>query len=210
MKTAKEALDHLLLGIADLDQGIEWVQQKTGVRAIPGGSHPGAGTRNALLSLGSRQYLEIIAIDPLQKTWSAMAALIANQKEPRLIAWAACTDDMESTMQLAKSASFAIEGPSDGARERADGVMLRWKVLRIQNDFGCVIPFFIEWEPGIVHPSEDSPSGCRLEEFQIAHSEADRVLEALEKLGIKADLTSGRYPRLSAALSTPIGRIRLS
>ena len=43
-------LDYIILGCNDLDAGIAFVEDHTGVRAAGGGVHPGRGTANALLS----------------------------------------------------------------------------------------------------------------------------------------------------------------
>ncbi len=205
----RTSLDHLLLGIADLDQGIAWVLEKTGVKAIAGGSHPGVGTRNALISLGDRQYLEIISLDPFQKQAGRMAALVQNLKTPQLIAWAASTRNIEELSQQAQTAGYKIEGPSDGGRRKPDGGMLKWRTVRIISRYADVIPFFIEWGAGILHPSQDSPSGCTIDALEIDHPEDSGVRKTLRQFGINVLVNPGDKPRLKAILSTPLGKVDL-
>src|ERR1700688_3131779 len=81
-------LDHILLGSNDLQRGIDFVERHTGIRAAFGGVHPGRGTQNALLSLGTRRYLEIIAPD-LKQSGTPQYPVITKLTEPRLIGWAA-------------------------------------------------------------------------------------------------------------------------
>src|ERR1051325_2535342 len=103
LRSAMNAVDHLLLGVSDLDRGIEWVERRMGVKARIGGVHPGAGTRNALLSLGSRHYLEIIAPDPAQSAYNFNID-VRQLAEPRLINWAASTNDIEAVATAARNA----------------------------------------------------------------------------------------------------------
>ena len=83
-------LDHLVYGTPDIEETVDQLERRTGVRATPGGQHLGHGTRNALLALGPSMYLEILGPDPEQPEpdeprWLGIDDLTA----PRLITWAA-------------------------------------------------------------------------------------------------------------------------
>src|ERR1700694_37200 len=102
-------LDHIILGCNDLDRGIDLVEENIGVRPAIGGVHPGRGTRNALLSLGERRYLEIIAPDPAQQKIVHFPQ-IREMKEPRLIGWAVHLPDIAATARLLRENQVAFSG----------------------------------------------------------------------------------------------------
>lgn len=211
--SAAAAVDHLLLGVADLDRGIAWVERTTGVRAAVGGTHPGMGTRNALLSLGGRRYLEIIAPDPAQKEFR-FSIDVRKLSEPRLITWAGGTADIEALAKKARAAGLEVFGPREGSRARPDGRTLAWKTLGIQSTLGAdgvePIPFFIAWAAGSIHPSQDSPAGCELEELAFEHPRAAEVVATLEKVGIRSEVKTAEKARLTARLRTPKGPVVLA
>ena len=109
-------LDHILLGCSDLDQGIAFVEQHTGVRPAIGGVHPGRGTRNALLSLGELHYLEVIAPDPAQAgTKTSREEMVRELKSltsPRIIEWAAHTTDMNDVADRLRKAGSRLKVPA--------------------------------------------------------------------------------------------------
>jgi hypothetical protein len=162
-------LDHILLGCSDLDSGTDFVAQHTGVRAAFGGVHPGRGTRNALLSLGQRRYLEVIAPDPKQNRIEPFAQKqverLKQLASPRLIGWAAHPGDLEKFSVRLRDANIAFDGPRPGSRQRPDGKLLQWKTLNLKDDKDGLLPFFIEWSADSLHPSADAPKGCRLIRF---------------------------------------------
>jgi catechol 2,3-dioxygenase-like lactoylglutathione lyase family enzyme len=199
-------LDHILLGCSDLDRGIAFVEEHTGVRAAFGGVHPGRGTQNALLSLGVRRYLEIIAPDPQQASVEQYA-VIAKLKEPRLIGWAAHRDDLDQFAVRLRQKGIGLEGPQPGSRQRPDGKVLHWKALRLKDDRGGLLPFFIEWSKDSVHPSEDAPKGCTLQRFEVNTPETEDFLHAASRVELELSaLTSTKNePYLYATAAGPKG-----
>ena len=208
MKPLMERVDHLVLATPDLDSAVADLERRLGVRASPGGRHPDRGTRNALLALGPRSYLEIVGPDPDQPRPAAPRwFLIDGLARPRLVAWAANTEDLEEI--AAQGARHGIRfGPiSTGHRLRADGVSLRWRFTDPATllDDG-LIPFFIDWESS-PHPAGSAPWGGELIALAAEHPDPSRVRGNLLALGLDLDLTQGPRPALIATIRAATGTV---
>ena len=206
---ARDAFDHILLGCPDLDAGIRWFEERSGVRARFGGVHPGRGTRNALASLGQRRYLEIIAPDPQQTTADERGTVIRQLSGPRIIGWAVGTNDIEASRRAAEAAGLKTMGPSPGSRQRPDGKMLRWQALGIATA-DTLVPFFIQWSSDSPHPAADAPPAGSAEELRFESPQAEELRGTLRKMGIDADVRRGNNPRIRLTLATPKGRVEIS
>ena len=202
-------IDHLIWGTPDLEQGIEEIAERTGVRATPGGSHPGLGTRNALLSLGEDRYLEIIALDPAQGAASDLATQLTELDGGCFISWVARIEDMGELVVRSRERGYPITEVSE-SRQRPDGTLLHWSFATVDGR-GLLphVPGFIEWG-GSAHPGQDAPIGCNLVRLQLEaqHPEEAKALLAAFRLGM--DVRKGATEKLTATLDTVRGRIELS
>jgi catechol 2,3-dioxygenase-like lactoylglutathione lyase family enzyme len=200
------ALDHILLGCNDLDRGIAFVEQRTGVRAAFGGVHPGRGTRNALLSLGEQHYLEIIAPDPAQSGAPDHYGL-QNLNEPHLVHWAAHPGNLDEFASRLRAANLAFDGPTPGSRKRPDGRLLQWKTLNLRDDRGGLLPFFIEWSADTTHPSADAPSGCKIVNFSLSCPDDPTLQRIFALLELDVSISRSEKPQLYARIAGPDGRV---
>lgn len=202
-------LDHIILGCSDLDKGIEFVHDATGVLPTMGGVHPGRGTRNALLSLGERRYLEIIAPDPAQ-TEIVHFPQIRSMTDPRLIGWAVHPSDITALATQLRENKVEFTGPSDGSRKRPDGQVLNWKTINLADDRHGLLPFFIEWSADSVHPSKDAPAKCTLDYFEILSADPQELAATLKRIGIDFPVQRSDKTRLHAVISGPKGDLKLT
>ena len=204
-------LDHILLGCPNLDQGVAFVESYLGVRAAFGGVHPGRGTQNALLSLGERHYLEIIAPDPAQHAPTVgLLAAIQSLHEPRLIGWAAHPGELTSYAQRLRSAGIAFEGPTPGSRKRPDGRLLQWSTLNLHEDDHGLLPFFIEWAANSPHPSSDAPQDCRCTHFELVTPDLATLKHTLAILSLEVPVSKGANPQIRAVFRGPSGELNIT
>jgi hypothetical protein len=209
-------LDHILLGCNDLERGIDFVEQRAGVRPAVGGVHPRRGTRNALLSLGERRYLEVIAPDPQQDqnhVEQFAFKTLAHLKElssPHLIGWAAHPSDLERFSALLRDAGIAFLGPWPGSRQRPDGKLLQWKSLNLKDDQGGLLPFFIEWSADSIHPSADAPKGCRLARFGAVTPNPAALNKIIDLLQLDMLVSQADKAALQATIVGPKGELTLT
>ncbi len=207
-------LDHLVVAATTLADGIDWFAEVTGATPQPGGKHVAMGTHNALLKLGERVYLEIIAIDPegvkpARPRWFGLDS-VALQAEltlrPQLIHWVARSDDIERAVGECPVALGAVHPMARGD--------YRWRIT-IPDDGALpgkgIVPTLIHWDVA-THPADVLPeSHVSIAGLAASHADPAQIRAALAALGFDGVLpvTYDREARLAAMLRTPRGIVTL-
>jgi glyoxalase-like protein len=203
-------VDHLVYATPDLNLGIQTAEQLFGVKATPGGQHPGLGTRNALIALGPASYLEIIGPDPAQpKPAGPRRFGIDDLKAPRLLTWVAKGKSLDTFAADAKAHGVDLGAVIPGSRKRPDGVVLKWTYTDPQTVLADrLIPYLIDWGTS-PHPSATAATGVTLIGLRAEHPDAERVQKMLTQLGLELTVTRGAKPSLIATFDSPRGRVQL-
>ncbi len=182
-------IDHVVLAARTLEEGCAFVRDRLGHTPAPGGEHPQMGTHNAVLRLGEKLYLEVIAVNPGapppgRPRWMALddpAMQAALRASPRLVCWMATTDDIDAAASRFGSLVGEVWNGERGA--------LRWK-LTVRADgalpAGGAVPHLIQWPEG-VHPAANMPdAGFAFRSLSVRHRAKawlDRTLADLRVSG---------------------------
>jgi hypothetical protein len=201
-------VDHVILGVNDLQRGIEELERLTGVRAVYGGAHPGRGTHNALISLGGAQYLEILAPNPEDAGSTPWIGQLETLTALTPVGWAARSHDLAALQQSLKSQGVETGEIRPGARNRPDGTRLAWKTLDLPAP-SPLLPFFIEWDAGSAHPSETTPKGCRLTGFSLHDPAPDALRKPLQAAGLGVEVREAKEAGIRISLACPKGEVEL-
>lgn len=167
-------IDHIILGINDLDRGIAQFERMTGVKPVKGGEHPDRFSQNALVQLGPFTYLEIMAPKPGA---DSIPHWIKNMDSLTLAGWAIGVTNAQATKQKLKEAGIETTELMPGSRRTMDGNLLAWKTFEIVGLNSAVHPFFIEWAQHAEHPASGAPAGCTYSKLSVLSK--DSVLNRL-------------------------------
>ena len=200
-------VDHLIVGVPDLERAIDDLAARTGVRPAIGGSHPGRGTRNALLALGPGVYLEILAPDPAQVSDNPAVGQLRGLDRPTPIGWAVGTDDLDLIKASLAKGGVATTAPKAGGRRMPDGRTLSWRTFGLQGEERDSEPFFIRWDDMASHPSRTSPAGCVVRKLAIAEPEPGRLERLVEALALDVAVERSATAAMRIELDCPAGRV---
>ena len=203
-------LDHLVYASPDLQTGIDQIEKLLGIRAEFRGRHLKLGTHNALLALGPKCYLEIVAPDPEQTNFQGpLLFSLDTITEPRLVTWVARTDQVEDLAARPLDRGLRLGEVVSGSRQTPEGTTLTWKATNPYTVIADgVVPFLIDWEQS-AHPAGSAPSGALLVELRAEHPEAAHVQTILEQLNLELPVSKGPQPALVATIDCPLGRVEL-
>ncbi len=141
-------VDHVVMGVRDLDEAAHQLGERFGLAAVGGGRHRGWGTANRVVPLGEA-YLELVAVvDPVEAAASLFGRWVgAMALSGAGWGWVVRTDDLEG---IASAHDWEV---AKGARTGSDGRVVTWRLAGVEAAASAgYLPFFIQWGEGTSHP----------------------------------------------------------
>ena len=223
--TTAARIDHLVVAVDTLEQGVAWCEQTLGVQPGPGGEHPLMGTHNRLLRIATvdhpRAYLEIIAANPAQaaaaegrRRWfdldDAALRTAVREQGPRFVHWVAQVPDLPAALAALRELDIERGEIVTASRMTPRG-LLQWQIS-VRDDgrrlFDGCLPTLIAW--GDVHPAGGmAESGVTLHRLAVRHPRAGELRRAFAALGLEGLEVADGPANLCATLLAPRGAVRL-
>ncbi len=200
-------IDHVVYATADLHRAGERFLDEFGLASVPGGTHPGWGTANRIVPLGTA-YVELLAVVDLEVAEADLIGrglLELTEAGDGWYALCLADDDIDAT---ADRLGLAV---TPGSRVRPDGATVKWRGAGFaETRTTPELPFFITWDvPPSLHPGAAGvghPSGAT----SVARVEIAGDREAFDRwvggADLPVDLAAGSPQGVRAVvLATPDG-----
>jgi hypothetical protein len=163
----RDELVQVILLVEDLVEARRSFEAQ-GFAVVAGGRHPGRGTANLIIPLGS-QYVELLAVvDEHEARRSAQGRPVLSawtRRGPGLARWSVQAADIEET---ARRIGLPVERRT---RTRPDGMVVSWRAVGVDTAWAepwrCA---FMAWNDPVTHPARTP----------VVHPNGARCIETLE------------------------------
>jgi len=140
--TMLTGLDHIIIGVNDLEQATTIFSKKLGLVASGGGIHPSGGTANRIIVIGDT-YLELITVRTPGKAQQSMLDRLA--KGDGYLNFVLSSNDIEADSKAMLRRGVFIIGPAHGQLRSADGRTRGWSRTDVERpDLTQHYPFLIQ------------------------------------------------------------------
>lgn len=124
------SIDHIIIGVQDLEQAAAQFGQKLGLLASGGGIHPTGGTANRVIVIGDT-YLELIAVNVPAEAHQSMLERLA--KGEGYLNMVLASNNIEAEGAAMRARGVAIIGPTPGQLRSADGRSRGWSRIDVEQ-----------------------------------------------------------------------------
>jgi catechol 2,3-dioxygenase-like lactoylglutathione lyase family enzyme len=136
------AIDHIIIGVNDLEHASAQFSQKLGLAVSGGGVHPTGGTANRIIVIGDT-YLELIAVQTPAEAQQSMLDRLARHEG--FLNFALASDDIAADSKAMAGRGVSIIGPAPGSLRAASGQTRGWSRTNIERpDLAQRYPFVIQ------------------------------------------------------------------
>jgi hypothetical protein len=182
---------------------------------IDGGVHPRFGTRNMILPLRNRQYLEVVEVlDHPASDKAAFGKVVRERSDAGggWMAWCVSVDDMSEVER--RIGRHAVPGN----RHRPDGFNLQWRQIGTSSmRADPQLPYVTCWDiDPSEHPSQMAESEIELVAIDIAGSPnrlsdwlGEPAVDALESIDVNWTAPHGLPGIMAVTFRTPSGDVRV-
>jgi catechol 2,3-dioxygenase-like lactoylglutathione lyase family enzyme len=136
------ALDHIIIGVTDLEQATNIFSQKLGLAISGGGIHPSGGTANRIIVIGDT-YLELITVRTPAEAQQSM--LERQTRGDGYLNFVLSSNDIEADTAAMARRGVSVIGPTSGQLKAPDGHTRGWSRTDVERpDLTQHYPFVIQ------------------------------------------------------------------
>jgi len=201
-----DRIDHIVYAFQNLNDGIKYIKDLTGITATIGGQHLNFGTHNALISLGPKCYLELIAPDPTNvfngSRWMSTDII----EEPTITRWSINTQNIAEDAQILSAINHELGEIITGERQLHNGGLLKWQMTKPSKQ-GLVepLPFLLDWSQSDNHPCDSLEQDGKLLGVIIKTTNTDSLNKIFDKPSKAINYKKSHRNKVQVVLETKNG-----